>query len=85
MLIDLQKAYDSVDRGLLWTLLKQRCRDESELKLVKLISRLHSESDITIGGHSINAEMSHPQGSILSPVLFNVYLEESIKTSPKLE
>jgi retron-type reverse transcriptase len=85
MLIDLQKAYDSVDRGLLWTLLKQRCRDESELKLVKLISRLHSESDITIGGHSINAEMGLPQGSILSPVLFNVYLEEAIKSSTKLE
>ena len=53
--------------------------------MVKLISRLHSESDITIGGHSINAEMSLPQGSILSPVLFNVYLEEAIKSSPKLD
>lgn len=80
MLIDLQKAYDSVDRGLLWTLLKKRCRSESERKLVKLISSLHSESDITIGAHSINAEMGLPQGSILSPVLFNVYLEESIKS-----
>ena len=85
MLIDLQKAYDSVDRGLLWTLLKQRCRDESQLKLVKLISRLHSESDITIGGHSINAEMGLPQGSILSPVLFNIYLEEALNSSEKLK
>ena len=33
----------------------------------------------------MNAEMGLPQGSILSPVLFNVYLEEALKTSQKLE
>ena len=38
-----------------------------------------------MGTHSINAEMGLPQGSILSPVLFNVYLEEALKSSRKLE
>ena len=33
----------------------------------------------------MNAEMGLPQGSILSPVLFNVYLEEPLKSSRKLE
>ena len=33
----------------------------------------------------MNAEMGLPQGSILSPVLFNVYLEEAINSSRKLE
>jgi hypothetical protein len=29
--------------------------------------------------------MGLPQGSILSPILFNVYLEEPLKSSRKLE
>jgi hypothetical protein len=33
----------------------------------------------------MNAEMGLPQGSILSLVLFNVYLEEALKSSMKLE
>jgi hypothetical protein len=28
LLIDLQKAYDSVDRTILWRLLKQRCKNQ---------------------------------------------------------
>ena len=33
----------------------------------------------------MNAEMGLQQGSILSPVLFNHYLEEALKSSRKLE
>ena len=33
----------------------------------------------------MKTEMGLPQGSILSPVLFNVYLEEALKSSNKLE
>ena len=47
--------------------------------------KIHSDSTIEVGTHSINAEMGLPQSSILSPVLFNVYLEEALKSSRKLE
>ena len=47
--------------------------------------KLHSNSVIQVGNYSMNAEMGLPQGSVLSPVLFNVYLEEALKSSRKLE
>ncbi len=85
MLIDLQKAYDSVDREILWKILLSRCQDDDQRQIVELITKLHRRSEIEIGGHKLNAEMGLPQGSILSPVLFNVYLEEALKSSEKLE
>ena len=81
MLIDLQKAYDSVDREILWELLEKRCRDEREKAIVKLMMKLHRESTIQVGENEVNAEMGLPQGSVLSPFLFNVYLEEAIRSS----
>ena len=84
-MIDLQKAYDSVDREILWKLLDKRCKDDSDRTIVKLLMKLHSESTIQVGEHQINAEMGLPQGSVLSPVLFNVYLEEAIRSSTKLD
>ena len=47
--------------------------------------KLHNNSTIQVGTYSMEAEMGLPQGSILSPVLFNVYLEEALKSSEKLE
>ena len=85
LLVDLQKAYDSVDREILWRILKKRCKSQQERSLVELIMKLHNNSIIQIGSHNMSAEMGLPQGYILSPVLFNVYLEEALKTSRKLE
>jgi hypothetical protein len=43
--------------------------------------KLHKESTIQVGENEVNAEMGLPQGSVLSPFLFNVYLEEAIRSS----
>ena len=45
-MIDLQKAYDSVDREILWELLDLRCKDVAERIIVKLLMKLHRESTI---------------------------------------
>ena len=37
LLIDLQKAYDSVDREILWDILDKRCKNENERAIVKLM------------------------------------------------
>ena len=70
---------------MLWKLLRGRCKNQQDRFLVDLIVKIHNESTIQIGTHTMNAEMGLPQGSILSPVLFNVYLEEALKSSNKLE
>ena len=40
---------------------------------------------IEVGSSSVIAEMGLPQGSVLSPVLFNAYLEEALGSSELLK
>ena len=81
----MQKAYDSVDREILFWILRRRSKNSNESSLISLIEKLHRDSVIEVGSSSLNAEMGLPQGSILSPVLFNIYLEEALNSSEKLK
>ena len=81
----MQKAYDSVDREILFRILRRRSKNSNESSLISLIEQLHRDSVIEVGSSSLNAEMGLPQGSILSPVLFNIYLEEALNSSEKLK
>ncbi len=85
LLVDLQKAYDSVDREILFEILRKRARCNKEEFLISLIEELHRTSLIEVGTSTVVAEMGLQQASVLSPLLFNIYLEEALRTSPKLE
>ena len=74
-----------MDREILFKILKKRCKNSTEEYLVSLIEKLHKDSIIEVGSSSVIAEMGLPQGSVLSPVLFNVYLEEALGSSELLK
>ena len=74
--IDLSKAFDSVDRDLLWKVL-HKCGCPT--RFVELIRCLHDGMSLKI---RIGGELSEPfvvsrgvkQGCVLAPVLFNTYV-----------
>ena len=74
-----------MDREILFKILKKRCKNSTEEYLGSLIEKLHKDSIIEVGSSSVIAEMGLPQGSVLSPVLFNVYLEEALGSSELLK
>ena len=61
-----------------------RCQSNRDLQLVYLLTRLYGKSTICIGDARFEAERGVVQGAVLSPMLFNVYLEEALNSSAKL-
>ena len=43
-----------------------------------LIIKMYQESKVIIGNHAFSADLGVVQGGVLSPMLFNVYLEEAL-------
>jgi len=79
--IDIQKAYDSVDRNLLWKVC--RCYSISD-KLIRLLKLLHSKTkaQVRIGGklsEAFEIETGVMQGGIISPMLFNIFFDYVIR------
>ena len=51
-LIELQKAYDTVNREKLWGILSRRCQNETDRTLAMLIIKMYQQSQVVIGKHS---------------------------------
>ena len=69
---DIKGCFDNIDHHVLVNLLRKRITDERFLNLVwKALRAGYMEG--TVG---FSAEMGSPQGSIISPILANVYLHE---------
>lgn len=69
---DIVSAYNNVDHGILLQILKKRIRDKKFLKFIEKMLK----SGIMDSGrfeHSLNGT---PQGGIVSPLLFNIYMHE---------
>ena len=68
----------------MWRILLSRCKSESDETLALLIIKMYQQSLVIIGRHSFSADLGVVQGGVLSPMLFNVYLEEALGTTSKL-
>lgn len=67
---DIVSAYNNVDHGILMEILKKRIKDHKFLKLIKDMLK-SGIMDRNTFEHSLNGT---PQGGIVSPFLFNIYM-----------
>ena len=71
-------------RDKLWEVLTARCRSKEDRALALLIIQMYARSRVLIGGHAFDADLGVVQGGVLSPMLFNIYLEEALGHTTKL-
>jgi len=81
-LLILKKAFDSVDRDKLWTILSSK---GIPTHLITIIQKIYMENIIRVNaGNGISEDFrvitqGLRQGCPLSPILFNLYLDEVIQ------
>ena len=74
LFVDFANAYNTVPHSLLFRKLRQKkCLDEEE---IDYIEALYSRYRIRIGNKVIKYNKRVAQGSILSPALFDIFIED---------
>jgi hypothetical protein len=82
LFLDYEKAYDKINRKLLWTILREA---NVPMNLIKAIRNLYSNTFISIQGQgqqrseNIKTNKGVRQGCGLSPILFNIYINRLVK------
>ncbi len=76
--LDFTAAFDSVDRGTIWSLLKM---EGIPNKLVNLCASMYENTNCRVraDGHAFATKTRVRQGGILSPCLFNIAIDHVLK------
>jgi len=72
--IDIRKYFNTIPHGPLFEFLRRKISDERFLKLIDVLAKAPTIHD----GKVVSNEKGSPQGSILSPILANIYLHHVI-------
>ena len=75
--IDFEKAFDRVDRALLIDKLRQRQISD---QLTDSICLHFKANQAQINGEDVRVNIGTAQGAVLSPTLFNTYIDSLIRT-----
>lgn len=75
--IDLQKAYDSVDRQTLWRISRAYGISDKMIRMIRLLyedtrAKVRIDGDLST---DIQMKTGVKQGCLLSPILFNIYID----------
>jgi group II intron reverse transcriptase/maturase len=74
--VDIEKFFNSMNHGRLMEFLQQRISDPRFLRLIAKLLRV----GILVEGQTVDNKVGSPQGSIVSPILANIYLHHVLDT-----
>ena len=79
--VDLQKAFDSINRAALWAVLRHRGLSE---QLISILQDLHSDTSCRVRfgsslSSSFTTEYGTQQGDPLAGLLFNIYMDHVVR------
>ena len=82
LMIDLKKAYDSVNLVTLQNIIINRFGNEKALILINLLEA-YRNLQISLYNNEINPEVGLPQGAPFSCVFFNIYIDQLLRDLDK--